>query len=79
MKQIIIVEPGSLSPEEKAKLPESIILIEHPEPEKVRIVTPLEGFSGDDLVQSLIHALSGDASSTERSKFARALFEKLKK
>jgi len=52
-------------------------------PSNIRFIEPIvmdemEGFDGNDLIQSFIVALEGDASSIERSRFARALMSRLK-
>lgn len=57
MKQILVVKPDTLSQQDKQRLQENdIILIEHPNPEEVRVITSLEGIEGNDVLDALAEA-----------------------
>ena len=65
MKQIIVVTPNSISTEGKnLLLKEGIILIEHEDPTKVRVINNIDGFEGDDIFNCLVDAISGTTNTT---------------
>lgn len=61
-KRIIIVVPGSLSAKDKDKLSKNgLLVIEHPDPPAVRIITPsisADKISGNDIMMSAMYAMS---------------------
>lgn len=60
MKQILVVIPGSLSKASIEKLEkDEFIIIEHPKPNEVRIITSLDGIEGNDFIVALIKAIDG--------------------
>lgn len=80
MKQILIVKPETISEEEKEKLKaNSIVVVEHPEPSEVRIVTTMDGFDGNDVFMAAIEAIADIPSNTKAQiKFAEVLTARLK-
>lgn len=80
MKQILIVKPSTISEEQKESLKKNeIIVIEHSNPEEVRLITSMEGFDGNDVFMSAIEAID-DVSGNQKAqiKFAEALAKRLK-
>lgn len=78
MKQLLIVKPGSISSKDKEKLTKAgYLLIEHPFPGDVRIVTQIDGLNGDVLMQALVAGASYDSYS--RGLFGTTLLKFLKK
>ena len=80
MKQIIIVKPDTILPEQKAMLEKnSIIVIEHPNPAEVRLITSMEGFDGNDVFMAAIEAINSDSTSMKvsQTKFTEILTKKL--
>lgn len=72
MKQIIVTEPGSVSPSEKKKLKgEDIVIIEVIEPERVRIIRATDGFELDAIGKIALSALA--ESTNGESIFGRKL------
>ena len=77
MKQLIVIKPNGISPEDKALLKESgVIVIEHENPSEVRVINQTEGFEGNDLFNALIDAVKTSSSGTMQT-FAQSLFKKI--
>lgn len=67
MKQIIVVKPNSISEEQKQFLKENnCIVIEHPNPSEVRIISLTEGFDGDDLLNSMMESIQKSSYTTKQ-------------
>ena len=84
MKQIIIVKPGSLDEQSRKLLNQpDVVLIEHENPEEVRIVNlldGLDGFDGSVIVRSMADALkdTADAGYTgARDRFGKYMITSL--
>lgn len=59
MKQIVVLQPGSLSNEDKLKLESyGVIVIEHHTPSEVKVFSALDVLSQDDVINSMIAGLS---------------------
>lgn len=79
MKQIIIVQPKSISAIDKQKLSKSgTIVIEHQDPDKVRVITPMEGAEVNDMCLSALEALAIHSCDTPSKNFVRMFVEKMK-
>jgi hypothetical protein len=80
MKQIIIMKPNSISEVDKQYLKDNeCIVIEHENPLEVRIIKPLEGFEGNDIIECLIGAIESTIhTDTPKIKLAQLLMSKLK-
>lgn len=77
MKQIIVVKPNSISEEQKQFLRENnCIVIEHLNPSEVRIISLMEGFDGDDFLNSMIEAIQ-KSSYTTKQDFTDRLLSKI--
>ncbi len=76
MKQIIIVHPNSLDKATKQRLTKAnVILIEHENPDSVRIINPTTDIYTNDVMMS---ALKGaNQSSAGQSSFTRELEKRL--
>jgi hypothetical protein len=74
---LLPVKPGTLSDEDKANLAKAgIVVIEHAEPDTLRLLTPTAELSGGDLLWAAMHALTGPSNSASTScqaDFARAV------
>jgi hypothetical protein len=79
MKQIIIVKPGTLLADQLEKLQkeEGVIIIEHPEPSEIRIISTLEGFGGDDILQAFVSTIQNSGYTT-KAEFATELVKRMK-
>lgn len=78
MKQIIVVKPNSLDEANKKLLTDAgIVLIEHENPNEVRVITQVEGLEGDDVFNCAIDAIRG-TNNTDLTKilFAKGMLEK---
>jgi hypothetical protein len=80
MSNILVVFPtGSLSPKDRERLSKNgYCAVEAADPSKVCMILPGAPLYADDFAMSAIEALSGEGSSGERSRFARALFSRIK-
>ena len=75
MKQLLIVEPNSISSKDKEKLTKNgIIVIEHKEPDKVRIVQTTDGTSNELLLFAAMEALG---SIDSEAKFAKGVSKRI--
>lgn len=80
MKQIIITKPGSLKPEAIAHLLEhGVVVIEHENPEEVRVISPLDGLDANDLLTSMAKAINDIPQDSARIKFAAQFLRTLTK
>lgn len=67
MKQIIVVKPNSISVEQKEFLKENnCIVIEHNNPNEVRIISLTEGFDADDLFNTMVETIQKSAYTTKQ-------------
>lgn len=81
MKQIFVVKPGTLSAKDKEKLTKNNhIVIEHPFPGDVRIITDTSEIKGDDLIMSFVDALQAYDSSAVNpiTSFGRHFIKRIK-
>lgn len=75
-KQIIVVEPNSLSTEDKEKLENAgMLVIEHEKPENVRIIEPLTDVQGNHLLMAAMSALKDEYD--PKKAFTKTLAERL--
>lgn len=73
MREILIIKPGSLSKASIEKLEkDDFIVIEHLNPNDVRIITAMDGVQGNDFIVALIKAVNGG-----RAEFYNYLSNKL--
>lgn len=79
MKQIIVVKPNSLDEANKVLLKEAdIVLIEHENPNEVRIINNIDGFEGNDVFNCLVDAIRGtDNTDKPNTLFAKLLLAKI--
>jgi hypothetical protein len=76
MKQIIIVEPKSLTLKDKEKLSKSgFIVIEHSNPDAVRIITPMNEANSSSILMAAMEAVNKESYS--HSHFAKALTKRI--
>lgn len=58
MKQILIVKSGTLAPKDKEKLAKNgMLVIEHPAPSEVRIVTAANEIAGDEILTAICEGI----------------------
>jgi hypothetical protein len=81
-KQIMIVKPGELSSKDKEKLSKNgYMVIEHPEPDTVRIIQPFDGQVADDIGMAALFAVARYTETSDRpaaffvKEFLRRLLE----
>lgn len=81
MKQIIIVKPGSVDQRTRRFLNKSdVILIEHENPEEVRIVNildGLDGFDGNAIMLCMARALGNCGHTSARDLFGEYMTDNL--
>lgn len=76
-KQVMIIKPGTVSGKDKEKLSKSgYVVIEHPEPDNVKIIMPVSEIRGDDLMMAALFGLQN--SSISKQYFAEELWKRLK-
>lgn len=76
-KQVMVVKPNSISPEDKQKLSDgNIIVIETDKPDDVKLLSFYDGVKGDDFIMSLI--LGVESSNFSKEKFSTELLKRLK-
>lgn len=74
MKQIIVVKPNSITKESKLLLKEEdVIVIEHENPNEVRVINTIDGFVSDDVFNCAIDAII----STKNTDFPKTKFAEL--
>jgi cysteine synthase len=80
LSNLIIVEPGTMSQPDKEKIEAlGAVVIEHPDPDKVKLLTPSSKIFTNDLLMSALHAIEiGNDISTQRQ-FVKELNLRLKK
>lgn len=79
MKQLIIVKPGTVSDKDKElSVKNGFIIIEHPEPDSIQIVTDVSGISADPIIQAaLIAVYTYESGSNPRRTFADLILKKI--
>lgn len=78
MKQIIVVKPGTITEDNKNFLrEEGVIVIEHDNPHEIRVITPLDGFEPDMMLDSLVHTVKNTASASVKQSFADIILSKM--
>lgn len=69
---LLPVKPGTMSAEDKATLREAgVVVVEHEEPETLRLLTPTAEIGTTDMLRAAMFALvdSGNASTAARADF----------
>lgn len=80
MKQLLVVKPGTVTDEDKAKLDKiNIVVIEHEKPNEVRVFTVLDGIDGDDILAAAFEAMDNILTNKDtKVAFTEAITRKVK-
>lgn len=79
MKQLLIVKPGTVNAKDKEKLTKNgYILIEHPFPGDVRVITELEAVNGNDILMAAFRAINAYGGATVKAEFFNEFYKSIK-
>ena len=79
MSQILVVKPNSIKPDAiDAIEKKGIVIIEHENPEEVRVITSMEGYNGDDVFMAAIETIDDFGNEKGKKLFAEILTKKIK-